>query len=79
MPSPCMQVQRLMGEPPPILLYCSWILGVRRLAMKGPSLLQSQRHIRQNVQALLLDRSTMFERAAMMKEEAAAGGLLCAG
>lgn len=51
MPSPCMEVQCLMGEPPPILLYCSWIFGVRRLAMKGPSLLQSQQHTRQNVGA----------------------------
>lgn len=42
MPSPCIKVQRLMGEPPPILLYCSWIFGVRRLAMNGPSLLQSR-------------------------------------
>ncbi|TNN78890.1 hypothetical protein EYF80_010816 [Liparis tanakae] len=40
MPSPCMEVQYLMGEPPPILLYCSWIFGVRRMAMNGPSLLQ---------------------------------------
>lgn len=45
MPSPCMRVQCLMGEPPPILLYCSWIFGVRRLAMNGPSLLQSQGQI----------------------------------
>lgn len=42
MPSPCMEVQCLMGEPPPILLYCSWIFGVRRLAMNGPSLLRSR-------------------------------------
>lgn len=42
MPSPCMEVQCLMGEPPPILLYCSWIFGVRRFAMNGPSLLQSR-------------------------------------
>ena len=41
MPSPCIEVQCLMGEPPPILLYCSWIFGVRRLAMNGPSLLRS--------------------------------------
>lgn len=47
MPSPCMDVQCLMGEPPPILLYCSWIFGVRRLAMNGPSLLQSGRQIAQ--------------------------------
>lgn len=47
MPSPCMDVQRLMGEPPPILLYCSWIFGVRRLAMNGPSLLQSQAQIKE--------------------------------
>ena len=42
MPSPCMEVQCLMGEPPPILLYCSWIFGVRRFAMNGPSLLHRQ-------------------------------------
>lgn len=47
MPSPCMAVQCLMGEPPPILLYCSWIFGVRRLAMNGPSLLQSQRQLKE--------------------------------
>lgn len=42
-PSPCIAVHFLMGEPPPILLYCSWILGVRRLAMSGANLLQDSR------------------------------------
>lgn len=33
---PCFSVHILIGDPPPILLYCSWILGVRRFAIHGP-------------------------------------------
>lgn len=43
MPSPCTAVHFLMGEPPPILLYCSWILGVRRLAISGANVLHQGR------------------------------------
>lgn len=46
MPSPCTAVHFLMGEPPPILLYCSWILGVRRLAISGANRLQQRRGTR---------------------------------
>ena len=33
---PCFSVHILMGDPPPILLYCSWIFGVLLLAIHGP-------------------------------------------
>lgn len=35
-----------MGDPPPILLYCSWIFGVRRLAMNGANLLKHSKGTR---------------------------------
>lgn len=35
-----------MGDPPPILLYCSWIFGVRRLAMNGANLLKRSKGTR---------------------------------
>lgn len=47
-PSPCMVVQALIGDPPPILLYCSRIFGVRRLAINGPSFLQSKKQTLQH-------------------------------
>lgn len=40
MPSPCTAVHFLIGDPPPILLYCSWIFGVRRFAINGANLLK---------------------------------------
>lgn len=43
-----------MGDPPPILLYCSWIFGVRRFAMNGPSLLQSGGQITSSAHARTL-------------------------
>lgn len=48
MPSPCTAVHFLIGDPPPILLYCSWILGVRRLAMNGANLLEHSEGTRVN-------------------------------
>ena len=38
-PWACFSVHILMGDPPPIFAYCSWMLGVRRRAIKGPSVL----------------------------------------
>lgn len=49
MPSPCTAVHFLIGDPPPILLYCSWILGVRRLAMNGANLLKHSEGTRVNI------------------------------
>ena len=54
MPSPCKVVHCLIGEPPPIRLYCSWIFGVRRLAIKGPSVLCGEREIKLKEQSSCL-------------------------
>ena len=42
-PWPCLSVHIFMGEPPPMRLYCFWILGVLLRAIHGPRELQGRR------------------------------------
>lgn len=65
-PDPCLSVQNLIGEPPPILAYCSFILGVLLLAIHGASLLMNRQ--KNNYKLMNIVMSNLLSHSFKCKE-----------